>query len=54
MQLNIDGRLSITYEWNERFYLNAFGQFGSFRYKYDEIKGRLNDWYINAAIGIRL
>lgn len=54
IQLNFDARLSITYEWNERLFINAYGQFGNFRYKTDHIKGRLNDWYVNAALGIRL
>ena len=54
MKVNLDARLSVTYEWNERFYINAFGQFCSFRYKIDDVSGRLNDWYINAAIGLRL
>lgn len=54
IQLNFDARLSITYEWNERLFINAFGQFGNFRYKTDHISGRLNDWYINAAMGVRL
>ena len=54
MRLNIDARLSITYEWNERLFINAYGQFSSFNNKTDDIKGRLNEWYINAALGIRL
>ena len=54
IQLDFDARLSITYEWNERLFFNAYGQFGNFRYKTDHIRGRLNDWYVNAAIGIRL
>jgi hypothetical protein len=54
IQLNFDARLSITYEWNERLFINAYGQFGNFRYKTDHISGRLNDWYVNAALGIRL
>ena len=54
IRLNFDARLSITYEWAERIFINAFGQFCNFNYKTDDIKGRLNDWYINASIGIRL
>lgn len=53
-RLNFDARLSITYEWNERLFFNAFGQFSNYRYKTDYMTGRLNEWYINAAIGIRL
>ena len=54
IRLNFDARLSLTYEWNERIFINAFGQFCNFNFKTDDIKGRLNDWYINAAIGVRL
>ena len=54
MKLNVDARLSITYEWSERLFINAFGQFCNFNYKTDYMKGRLNEWYINASIGIRL
>ena len=54
MRVNFDARLSVTYEWNERIFLNAFGQFSNFRFKADNVSGRLNDWYINASIGVRL
>ena len=54
MRVNFDARLSIIYEWNERIFLNAFGQFSNFRFKTDNVSGRLNDWYINASIGVRL
>ncbi len=54
MKLNVDARLSITYEWSERLFINAFGQFCNFNYKTDYLKGRLNEWYINASIGVRL
>ena len=54
IRLSFDARLSLTYEWNERIFINAFGQFCNFNFKTDDIKGRLNDWYINAAIGVRL
>jgi hypothetical protein len=54
MKLNVDARLSITYEWGERLFINAFGQFCNFNYKTDYMKGRLNEWYINASIGVRL
>ncbi len=54
LKLNVDTRLSVTYEWNDHIFLNAYGQFLNFRYKTDEISGRLNDWYVNASIGIRL
>ena len=54
IRLNVDARLSITYEWSERLFFNAFGQFSNFNYKTDYMKGRLNEWYINASIGLRL
>ena len=54
IRLNVDARLSITYEWNERLFFNAFGQFSNFNYKTDYMKGRLNEWYINASLGLRL
>lgn len=54
IRLNYDARLSVTYEWNERLFINAFGQFCNFKYKTDRMSGRMNDWYINAAIGLRL
>ena len=54
MTLNFDARLSISYELNDCLLFNAYGQFCNFRYKTDNFSGRLNDWYIKAAIGIRL
>lgn len=54
MKINIDARLSVTYEWKNRFFINAFGQFSSFRYEMDNISGRFNDWYVNASVGVRL
>jgi hypothetical protein len=54
IRLNVDARLSITYEWSERLFFNAFGQFSNFNYKTDYMKGRLNEWYINASLGLRL
>lgn len=54
MKVNFDARLSITYEWNKRVFMNAFCQFSNFRYRLDNLNGRLNDWYINASLGVRL
>ena len=54
MKRNFDARLSFTYEWNDNIFFNAYGQYSNFRYKTDEISGRLDDWYVNASIGIRL
>lgn len=52
MTLNIDARLSVTFNWN-RFFVNAYGQFSHFKYKDERVNGRLNDWYVNASLGIR-
>ena len=52
MTLNIDARLSVTYNW-DRFFVNAYGQFSNFHYKDGGVKGRLNDWYVNACVGVR-
>ena len=54
IKLNYDARLSITYEWNSRVFINAYGQLNSFGYKLDQVSGRLYDWYVNASIGVRL
>jgi hypothetical protein len=54
MKINFDARVSVTYEWNKRVFLNAFCQFTNFKYRLDDLNGRLNDWYINASLGLRL
>ena len=54
IKLSYDARLSVTYEWNSRMFINAYGQFNSFGFRLDNISGRLNDWYINASLGVRL
>lgn len=53
MRLNLDARLSVTYNFGNWF-VNAYGQFCNFRYRYEETHGRLRDWYVNASIGLRL
>ena len=50
--LNFTARMSITYNWN-RYFINANGQFNNFNYKHNAMRGHLNDWYINAAVGVR-
>ena len=50
--LNFTTRLSVTYNWN-RYFVNANGQFNNFNYKHKAMNGHLNDWYINASIGVR-
>jgi len=51
--LNFTGRLSITYNW-DRYFINANGQFNNFNYKHKAMHGHLNDWFINASVGVRL
>ena len=51
--VNFDARLSVTYNFG-RYFLNAYGQFNSFRYHHNDSHGRLDDWFVNTAIGIRL
>ena len=51
--VNFDVRLSLTYNF-DRYFLNACGQFYNFQYRHDDSRGYLNDWYINASVGVRL
>lgn len=51
--VNFDARLSVTYNFG-RYFVNAYGQFNRFRYNHNSNTGRLNDWFVNAAIGVRL
>ncbi len=53
VSLNIDARLSITYNWN-RYFFNIYGQWNGFRNKIENSTVRLNTWYINTSLGIRL
>lgn len=53
VSLNCNARVSITYNWS-RYFVNANGQFNNFNYKHRRQHGHLNDWYINASIGVRL
>ena len=53
MTLTFDARMSITYNIGNWF-INAFGQFSNYRYNYKNSSGRLNDWFINASVGLRL
>ena len=53
LALNFTTRLSVTYNWN-RYFINANGQFNNFNYKHNSMHGHLNDWYINASVGVRL
>ena len=55
--LNFTTRLSVTYNWS-RYFINVNGQFNNFQYSHksanNSMHGHLNDWYINAAVGVRL
>ena len=51
--LNFTTRMSITYNWS-RYFINANGQFNNFNYKHKALHGHLNDWFINASVGVRL
>ena len=51
--LNFTTRMSITYNW-DRYFINANGQFNNFNYKHNALHGHLNDWFINASVGVRL
>ena len=53
IRLNYDARLSLTYHW-DRYFFNVYGQFNNFRYGHGDASGRLNDWFVNASLGIRL
>lgn len=50
--LNIDGRLSISYQWS-RYFVSAYGQIMDFRFRDGNVKNTLQDWYVNAAFGMR-
>ena len=55
--LNFTTRLSVTYNWS-RYFVNVNGQFNNFHYSHkssnNTMHGYLNDWYINASVGVRL
>ena len=53
IRLGFDGRVSLTYNFS-RYFINAYGQFNNIRYHHNKTKGYLNDWFVNASIGLRL
>ena len=53
ISIGFDARASLTYNFG-RYFFNAYGQFNNIRYHHDSTNGYLNDWFINASIGIRL
>ena len=53
VSIGFDARMSLTYNV-KRLFFNAYGQFNNIRYRHNGISAYLNDWFINASIGIRL
>ncbi|MBO7580897.1 MAG: DUF4421 family protein [Bacteroidaceae bacterium] len=53
IRLNFNARLSLTYNF-DRYFVNLNGQFYNFGYHHKNNSGRLNDWFANVAIGVRL
>ena len=49
---NFDARLAVVYNW-QRSYLRVYGHFNRFTYGSDVTWGRLYDWKVYAALGIR-
>lgn len=52
VKLNFDARVSVVYNW-QRTYLRVFGHYNRFGYGSDYTWGRLYDWKVYAALGIR-
>lgn len=50
---NLDAHLSLTYNF-ESFYVSVYGQFNNFRYRHSDSHGYINDWFVNASLGVRL
>lgn len=53
VSFNLDARASITYNWN-RYFLNIHGQWNQFKHSMDNNTVKLNDWFVNASLGMRL
>ena len=53
LTVNFDARLSLVYNV-DRYFFNVYGQFYNFRYHHNGSRGRLSEWYVNAAMGVRL
>ena len=53
VSFNLDARASITYAW-DRYFLNVHGQWNQFKHSVDSNTLKLNDWFVNASLGIRL
>ncbi len=51
--VNYSARASVTYNW-ERYFMNVSGQWNNHKYSYgDDGNGRVNDWFVNASLGVR-
>ena len=53
LSIGFDARLSVTYNLGDVFF-SANGQFNNIRYRHNNSKGYLNDWFINTSVGFRL
>jgi len=53
VSFNLDARASITYNW-DRYFLNVHGQWNQFKHSVDNNTLKLNDWFVNASLGVRL
>ena len=53
VSFNLDTRASITYNW-DRYFLNVHGQWNQFKHSVDNNTLKLNDWFVNASLGVRL
>ena len=53
VSFNLDARASISYTW-DRYFLNVHGQWNQFKHSVDRNTVKLNDWFVNASLGIRL
>lgn len=53
LSIGFDARVSLTYNIG-RYFFNVYGQFNNIRYRHDDTKGYLNDWFVNTSLGIRL
>ena len=53
MTVGFDARLSLTYNFG-RYFVSACGKFNNFRYRHNDNYCRLQDWYVNTSLGIRL
>lgn len=53
LSIGFDAHMSISYNIG-RYFFCANGQFNNIRYRHDRTHGYLNDWFVNASVGMRL